>query len=192
MSAHRIASITVHWLVLSVLLVASAFAVAASQDEERDKVRAQSAAVLAHLYSVRPEAKATIADAAGYATFRNLGIKLGVAGTAKGRGLAVANASGRETFMRFVEVQAGLGAGVKKYDLVFVFDSEQALAAFIDKGWQGSAQSTVALKSKSAGRSYEGAAAVAPGVWLYQVTQSGLAAEVSLKGSKYFRDKDLD
>jgi lipid-binding SYLF domain-containing protein len=81
---------------------------------------------------------------------------------------------------------------VKKYDLVFVFDSEQALAAFIDKGWQGSAQSTVALKSKSAGRSYEGAAAVAPGVWLYQVTQSGLAAEVSLKGSKYFRDKDLD
>jgi hypothetical protein len=50
----------------------------------------------------------------------------------------------------------------------------------------------VALKSKSAGRSYEGAAAVAPGVWLYQVTQSGLAAEVSLKGSKYFRDKDLD
>jgi len=32
---------------------------------------------------------------------------------------------------------------------------------------------------------------VAPGVWLYQLTDNGLALELTAKGTKYFRDGDL-
>ena len=34
--------------------------------------------------------------------------------------------------------------------------------------------------------------AVSPGVWLYQLTDTGLAAEVTAKGTKYYKDNDLN
>ena len=94
--------------------------------------------------------------------------------------------------MRFVEGTAGLGLGIKKFDLVFVFETEAARDAFINKGWTGNAQATMALKGKEKGKAFEGAASVSPGVWVYQLTEKGLAAEISLKGTKYYRDKSLD
>jgi lipid-binding SYLF domain-containing protein len=177
---------------LALVLLACSVAQAGTPDEERTQIRRQSSEVLTRLYEARPGTKAAIAGAAGYATFRNFGVKIGVAGTGKGRGLAVLNSSHQETFMRFVELQAGVGVGIKKYDLVFVFETEQAYQDFIAKGWQYSGQSTVAAKRKAKGKSFEDAAAVAPGVWLYQLTTSGLAAEVTLKSSKYFQDKELN
>ena len=50
----------------------------------------------------------------------------------------------------------------------------------------------MAAKHKAKGKSFEDAVAVAPGVWLYQLTSSGLAAELTLKSSKYFQDKELN
>ena len=192
MKSHRFESLLLQLPMVAILLLVLAGARAETPDQERAAVRRQSGEVLTRLYAARPEAKAAISAAAGYATFRNFGLKIGVVGTGKGRGLAVLNEPRRETFMRFVEVQAGVGVGIKKYDLVFVFDDAKAFESFIDKGWQPSSQSTVAVKHKSAGRSFEGATAVAPGVWLYQLTSSGLAAEITIKGSKYFKDKELN
>ena len=180
------------WSLLAVLLLMLGNAFAGTPDEERQQIRKQSSDVLARLYAAQPAAKADIAAAAGYATFRNFGLKVGVAGTGKGRGLAMLSRTGKATFMRFVELQAGLGVGIKKYDLVFVFETEQAYQDFIHKGWQYSGQSTVAAKHKAKGKSFEDAVAVAPGVWLYQLTSSGLAAELTLKSSKYFQDKELN
>lgn len=183
-------------LIVLIVLVASLFATAALQaatpDEQRAKIRAQSAEVLAHLYEAKPEARAGLERAYGYATFRNLGIKIGVAGTGRGRGLAVLNDPRTETFMRFVEVEAGVGAGIKKYDLVFVFATREAFESFIAQGWESSGQSTLALRIEDEGKSFEGAVAVSPGVWLYQLTSTGLAAELTVKGSKYYPDKKLN
>jgi hypothetical protein len=33
---------------------------------------------------------------------------------------------------------------------------------------------------------------VAEGVWMYQLTDSGLAAEITAKGTKYYQDTDLN
>jgi hypothetical protein len=33
---------------------------------------------------------------------------------------------------------------------------------------------------------------VAPGVWLYQLTASGLALELTAKGTKYYKDNELN
>lgn len=176
------------------LVLAAAFAtavLAGNVDDERAKVREQSRAVLETLYKARPEAREVIANAAGYATFRNIGVKLGVAGTGRGRGLAQ-SATGEATFMRFVEVQAGLGAGVKRYDLVFVFETPEAYRRFVSKEWQYSGQSTVAARSKRGGKAIDDASPIGEGVWLYQLTSTGLAAEATLKASKYFPDKELN
>ena len=40
--------------------------------------------------------------------------------------------------------------------------------------------------------SQAGALSVSPGVWLYQLTDKGLALELTAKGTKYFQDKDLN
>ncbi len=37
------------------------------------------------------------------------------------------------------------------------------------------------------GNSYQGAVAVAPGVWLRQATSDGLALELTVKGKKYYK-----
>lgn len=176
----------------ALLLFVAVGAQAGTPDAERAQVRTQSAEVLARLYAARPEAKAGIEHAAGYATFRNFGLKLGVAGTGRGKGLAIFNKGHEETFMQFLELQAGLGVGIKRYDLVFVFETEKAYRDFIAKGWEYSGQSTLAAKHKTKGSALDGAAAVSPGVWLYQLTSSGLAAEVTLKSSRYYKDKDLN
>ena len=175
------------------LAMGAAFAQAPGDlDKERAEARAQSGDVLARLYAAQPSAKPAIAGAAGYATFRNLGIKIGVAGTGKGKGLAVHGRDRRETFMRFVELQAGLGVGIKKYDLVFVFEDEKTLEDFISKGWAYSGQTSLVAKRGKKGNSFDGAAAISPGIWLYQLTSSGLAAEITLKSSKYYQDRDLN
>ena len=185
------------WRVLAAGVLALAMGAAFAQPsedlaKERAEARAQSGDVLARLYAAQPSAKSAVESAAGYATFRNLGIKIGVAGTGKGKGLAVRGRDDRETFMRFVEVQAGLGVGIKKYDLVFVFEDEKALEEFITKGWAYSGQTSLVAKRGKKGNSFDGAAAISPGIWLYQLTSSGLAAEITLKSSKYYQDKDLN
>jgi len=42
------------------------------------------------------------------------------------------------------------------------------------------------------GAAYQGAALVAPGVWMYQMTDKGLAAEITAKGTKYYRNDELN
>ena len=42
------------------------------------------------------------------------------------------------------------------------------------------------------GGSFEGAVQAAPGIFVYQMTTKGLAVELSLKGTNYYRDKKLN
>lgn len=175
---------------LSVLLAVSTIA-SADNAAKQAKVRDQSQAVLQNLYKTVPAAKGVIANAAGYATFRKIGLKMGVVGGGAGRGLAVSKA-GAETFMAFAEVSAGPGLGIKTFDLIFVFDDAQAMSNFINKGWEYTGEATAAAKYKDSGSAMTMAQSVSPGVRLYQVTKSGLSAEITIKGTKYFKDPKLN
>ncbi|MDH3692914.1 MAG: YSC84-related protein [Gammaproteobacteria bacterium] len=163
-----------------------------SKEEKREDVRKMAAQTLTKLYEAQPGAKSAIENAAGYAVFSNFGMKIFVAGGGKGRGIAINNSTGEETFMRMVEVQAGLGFGIKKFRLVFVFDNRTELNKFIESGWQLGGQGTAAAKAGGQGSAFAGAMSVSPGVWLYQLTDTGLALELTGKGTKYSRDKKLN
>jgi len=184
------ASLVRYTLVVGLLAISAT--VFADVNDQREEVRAQSRDALSRLYKAIPSAKGAVGRAAGYATFDNFAMKLGLAGGGRGKGLAVSNATKKETFMKLVEVQAGLGIGIKKYALIFVFDTNEALDKFIDQGWESSTQATAAAKHGDKGTAFAGAVSVSPGVWLYQLTKSGLAAEITLKGSKYYKDDELN
>jgi len=179
-------------LALGACLLIPAAAGAASKAEEQADIRKMEQETLARLYKAAPGAKAAIDKAAGHAVFSNFGMKILIAGGGSGKGIAVDHASKQATFMKMAEVQAGLGIGVKKFRLVFVFDSKQALDAFVNSGWEFGGQASAAAKSGDKGASYQGAASVSPGVWLYQLTDTGLAAEITAKGTKYYKDDKLN
>ena len=166
--------------------------VAATKEERRADVRATAQRTLERLYQLQPKAKAAVDKAAGYAVFSNFGMKLLVTGGGTGQGVAVERTSRKETFMKMVEVQAGLGFGVKKFQLVWIFESPQAFDNFVRSGWEIGAQTTATAKLNDKGAWATGAIAVSPGVWLYQLAGDGLALELTAKGTKYYRDDALN
>ena len=94
--------------------------------------------------------------------------------------------------MKMAEIQAGLGIGVKKFRLVWVFENQKDLTDFINSGWEFGGQTSVAAKAGDKGGALAGAMSVKPGVWIYQLTDTGLALELTAKGTKYYKDKDLN
>ncbi len=81
---------------------------------------------------------------------------------------------------------------MKDYRVIFVFETEPALTKFLNSGWEASAQADAAAKVKESGGAYSGAASVAEGVWVYEITKNGLALQLTLQGTKYSKDKDLN
>ena len=175
------------------LLSAGAFGADEKENEDnRAKTRKMAAETLKDLYKMQPTAEAAINKSAGYAVFDNTGVNLLLLSTARGAGIAVNSKTKQETFMKMASVGAGPGAGVKDYRVVFVFGNDKALAQFLDSGWSGSAQADAAAKAGEKGGAYSGAAEVAPDVWAYQITKNGLALQLTLQGTKYYKDDDLN
>ena len=164
----------------------------ATKAQKQAEVRKTANETLNRLYKLQPTSKGAIERAAGYAVFSNFGMKIFVAGTGSGKGIAVNNATKKETFMKMLEVQAGLGIGVKKFRLVWVFLTETALNGFINSGWELGSQATAAAKYDDKGGGVAGALAISKDVWLYQLTDKGVAAELTAKGTKYYKDDDLN
>jgi lipid-binding SYLF domain-containing protein len=182
---------------IGLLCLIALVALAADDEEDKEKqrteIRQMSQETLARLYKAQPSAEAAVEKAYGYAVFSNTGIKILFGGSGNGKGLAINNQTKAETFMKMFEVQAGLGMGVKKFRVVFVFDNEKAFNGFVNSGWEFGGQTSAAAKtSPEKGGSMEGAASVSEGVWMYQMTDKGLALEITGKGTKYSKDKDLN
>jgi lipid-binding SYLF domain-containing protein len=177
------------------LLCALAITVFASDSKKEDKqnaTRQMAQDTLQRLYTAEPKAQPIVEHAAGYAVFSNLGVKILIAGSGNGQGLAVNNKSKQETFMKMIEIQGGLGMGVKKFRVVFVFDNQNAFNSFVNSGWQFGGQTTAAAKAGGKGAAMAGAVSVSDGVWMYQLTDAGLALEITAKGTKYYKNNDLN
>lgn len=160
--------------------------------QKQAEVRKTVNETLNRLYKLQPTSKEAIEKAAGYAVFSNFGMKIFFAGGGSGKGIAVNNATKKETFMKMLEVQAGLGMGVKKFRLVWVFQTEEALNGFVSSGWELGSQATASAQYDAKGAGLAGAVAISKDVWLYQLTDDGLAVELTAKGTKYYKDDDLN
>ena len=181
---------------LILLALVCAVVLSAHADTDREKkqkqVRNMAQDTLRRLYKAEPRAKVSVTHASGYAVFSDVGVKILFAGSGDGKGIAVNNRSKQETFMKMLELQAGLGMGVEKFRVVFVFDNEKAFNSFVNSGWEFGDQATAAAKAGDKGGAMSGAVSVADGVWMYQLTDDGLAVELSATGTKYYKDDDLN
>ncbi len=81
---------------------------------------------------------------------------------------------------------------MKDYRVIFVFENKSALKTFVDSGWTASAEADATAKTGDSGGAYSGAASVAPGVWVYQITKKGLALQLTLQGTKYYKNDELN
>ena len=179
--------------ILTVLLLFVATSFGDDKDEQnRQKIRKMAAGTLQDLYKLEPASKAAIHKAAGYSVFNDTGTKILVVSTASGAGIAIDSKTKQETFMKMISAGGGLGVGVTDYRVIFAFENEEALNQFLNSGWSGSAEADAAAKAGSKGGAYAGAVEVNPGVWVYQITKNGLALSLTLQGTKYYKDDDLN
>ena len=174
--------------ILVTLLFSMSVVSAASLVEKRQHIRDISRTTLLKLYDLQPAARGYVENAAGYGVFGNWGVKLLFIGGGTGKGMAVNNSNNHETFMDMATGTVGIGLGAKTYNVVFIFETEQALDDFTENGWQFGGQVSAVASDSVAGGGYQGAFSVSPGVWMYEITDKGLALEVTLKGSKYSRN----
>lgn len=178
------------------LTVSTPFATADMTAKEKAKtqkeIRKEVKSTLNELYKLNPSAKKAVGKAAGYAVFDNFGTNVLLLSTARGKGIAVDNSTRKETFMKMISVGAGIGLGVKDFRAIFIFENKKALDSFINSGWDASGQADAAAKAGKTGGAVSGATSVGPGIWVYQITKNGLAAQATLQGTKYYKDDDLN
>ncbi|MFM1759881.1 MAG: hypothetical protein RLY75_1152 [Pseudomonadota bacterium] len=177
---------------LSFAQFSNPFAAEKTIAQQRQDVLKKSEDTLKALYQIEPKSKELIDKSAGYATFSNFGMKILIAGGGTGTGVVINRSGAKPVYMNMAEVQAGLGVGIKSFQNIFVFQTQAALNDFVNSGWTFGGQVTAAAKYETTGGAYQGGTVVAPGVLMYQLTDSGLAAEITGKGTKYYKSTDLN
>jgi lipid-binding SYLF domain-containing protein len=177
---------------LACAMLAGGTARAASPDEQRAEIRSNAMRTLDQLYAAQPSARAAIQKAAGYGVFSEISTKILLAGGGGGKGLVVDTISDQETFMLMAMLQAGYGMGITKSHLVWVFERESNLQDFVNNGLILGADVNLQVNPGVGGGMYQGAVQVQPGVWLYQLSDAGLALDLTVEGTKYFKDPDLN
>lgn len=144
------------------------------------------------LYKYAPEAKKMIYLSYGYATFSNVGVNLVLFSAEGGKGMAHNNKTGINSYMNMASGGVGFGLGVKDFRAVFIFENKKAYDTFVNSGWEANAQADVAAKYEENGGAINAAETVAPGVRLYKLTQTGLALQATIQGTKYWKDEELN
>ncbi len=147
--------------------------------------------VLTELFKLKPDVRSQINKAPGYAVFSNVNVNIIFASFGGGYGLTKKKSTGKYTYMKMGEVGIGLGAGVKDFRIVMIFHTASALNNFIDKGWSFGGQADAAAKASDKGGAL-GAEAIINDATVYQLTQSGLSLQATLKGTKYWKDSELN
>ena len=162
-----------------------------SPQEKREQVLAMKREVLGDLYKIKPQAKAMIAQSPGYAVFSNANVNVIFASFSGGYGVVENNQTGKQTYMKMGEAGIGLGLGVKDFRAVFVFHDTKTMNHFIDSGWQFGGHADAAAKASDKGISAGGEALV-DNITIYQLTKTGLALQATVKGTKYWKDRELN
>ncbi len=157
------------------------------QDSKKMKINQTADEALQQLFSERPKSKDLFDKAYGYAVFDNLKLAWGFSGGG-GNGVAVNKKTGKPTYMKMGTVGVGIGLGVNKYQVVFLFQDDQTFNTFVEKGWQADAGATAAAGKHAV----EAKTDFVNGMALYQLTEKGLMANADIAGTKYWKNKKLN
>lgn len=167
-------------------------ALADKYDDKRAKIQKMRGEVLERLYKEAPQTREMIQKSEGYAVFSNIGVNVIFLSGGGGSGVVRDSSSGKDTYMKMGSAGLGLGLGIKDFRGVFIFHSRKAMDDFVNYGWDFSGQADAAAKSGDKGGEGSVAATVINGASIYQLTETGLALQATLQGTKYWLYKALN
>jgi lipid-binding SYLF domain-containing protein len=166
-----------------------------SVEKKREAVRKDRNEIVAKVAATNPEVKEKIKKAEGYATFNNKNVYLFMLATGHGYGVVVNNKTGKETFMRMGSVGGGVGMGARDLRVLLIFHSQDAMKRFIEEGMQVGSEAGAAAKAGETGGAGQQTAGVDTGgsmIETYQIVETGVAAQATVSGVKYWKDTDLN
>ena len=70
--------------------------------------------------------------------------------------------------------------------------TRQALRDFVEQGWDFGGQANLSAAAGGRGAMFTGAAVVSPGVYRYPLTDTGLAATLTVAGTRFFKDDAMN
>ena len=82
--------------------------------------------------------------------------------------------------------------GVKEFSVIFIFHTVKAMQEFQTEGWDFSGKADAHAEASGKGGGKEEAVTVVPGTTIYQLTETGLALQATLQGTKFWADEDLN
>ncbi len=160
--------------------------------EKRQVVMDMEEETLERLYREAPGTKEKIKKAAGYGTFSNANVNLIFASAGGGYGVVVDNVTKKRTYMRMALGGIGLGLGVKDYRVVMIFKDRTTLDKFVESGWDFGAHADAAAKAGETGGELSGEGDIRSGIEVFSMTESGLALQATVAGTKYWKDDTLN
>ena len=157
------------------------------QESKAMKINETAKDALNDLFADHPKAKELYAKSYGWAAFNNLKLAFGFSGGG-GNGVAVVKETGDKTYMKMGTVGVGIGLGINKYNVIFLFQDAQTFNTFVNKGWQADAGATAAAGKAAV----DVATNFTNGMAIYQITDKGLMAAADIAGTKYWKNDKLN
>jgi lipid-binding SYLF domain-containing protein len=171
------------------LVAGSAYA--ATKAEKQGEVLAKTYTALQKFYTAKPELKAVVAKAPGYAIFTTYGISF-IFGGSGGAGVVHDNKTGKNTFMKLGSASVGAQIGAAENDVLVIFKTPKAMTDFITNGWgvTGGAAATAGAAGSSVGGATGSSATDV--TQTFTRTQNGVEAGVAIAGVKAWKDDELN
>ena len=160
--------------------------------EQKSYVQKMRMETLSELYKEKPITRETVAKSAGYAVFSNININLFILSSGNGYGIARNAKTGQDIYMKMRSLGVGLGAGVKDFRAVLIFKTDESLQKFTTEGWEWGAHADAAAKSAEKGKAVGTAGDITADMEIYTFTESGIALQATIAGTKYWKDDDLN
>ncbi|WP_026294775.1 lipid-binding SYLF domain-containing protein [Salinimonas chungwhensis] len=159
--------------------------------EKRQGILDMQERTLARLYREKPDTRSQLQNSAGYAVFSNANINVIFLAAGTGYGVVNNNITGEKVYMNMAEGGIGLGIGAKDYRLVMVFHTQSSMNYFLDNGWTAGGNADAAAKAGDKGLSVEGEGYLG-NITVYTMTESGLALQATVKGTRFWKDAQLN
>lgn len=177
--------------VLTLLAITGCATTGNTVSDRRDSILKMENNVLTQLYTLKPEAKKQVEESSGYAVFSSANVNILLISFGGGYGVVGNNKTQERTYMKMGEAGVGPGLGIKDFRAVFVFHSDEVMDSFVEYGWTLGAHIDAAVKFDEKGGATGGSITVGD-ITVYEMTQSGLTLQATLKATKYWKDVYLN